>query len=176
VNTAKTKRLLAKISDIINSYSSHNMIIKTLAVSILTILLCSTVHADTVFKWDENGKTIYSQTPPPPGVEYEVITDNKKSTTNTGTEVANASANSSGDALKKSREDRAKKKTEKAVLAESNQIKEENCGIAKKNMESLNSHGQVTVKEGDVYRKLSEEERQTRIQDTQAQMDEFCQS
>ncbi len=150
------------------------MIIKTLVVTIFTILLCTSVHADTVFKWNENGKIIYSQTPPPPGVKYEVIVENKKSSTKSDTKVANTS--SSSEQLKNSREEREKKKTEKQVLAESNQIKDENCGIAKKNMESLTSHGQVTVKEGDIYRKLSEEERQSRIQDTEAQMKEFCQS
>ena len=150
------------------------MIIKTFAVSIFTILLCAAVQADTVFKWDENGKTIYSQTPPPPGVKYEIIVENKKSSPSSETKLASTS--SSKDGLKKSREDREKKKTEKQIMAESNQIKEENCGIAKKNMESLTSHGQVTVKEGDIYRKLSEEERQSRIQDTEAQMKEFCES
>ncbi len=43
-------------------------------------------------------------------------------------------------------------------------------------MESLTSRGQVTLKEGDIYRKLTEEERQAKIQETQSQVDEFCQS
>ena len=43
-------------------------------------------------------------------------------------------------------------------------------------MESLTSRGQVTLKDGDLYRKLTEEERQEKIKETQAQVDEFCQS
>lgn len=150
------------------------MIFKTLVVSVFTILLCTAVHADTVFKWNENGKTFYSQTPPPPGVEFEIIVKNKKSSSSVQTNFASAS--SSKHDSNKSSEEREQKKTEKEVLAESNQIKEENCGIAKKNLESLTSHGQVTVKEGDIYRKLSEDERQNRIEETEAQMQEYCQS
>ena len=41
-------------------------------------------------------------------------------------------------------------------------------------MESLTSRGQVTVKDGDVYRKLSEEERQAKIEETEEQVKEFC--
>ncbi len=66
-------------------------------------------------------------------------------------------------------------RTEKKILEESNRIKKENCAIAQKNMQSLSSRGQVTVKDGDIYRKLSEEERQSKIQKAQSNIKEYCQ-
>ena len=42
-------------------------------------------------------------------------------------------------------------------------------------MQSLSSRGQVTVKDGDIYRKLSEEERQSKIQEAQSNIKEYCQ-
>ncbi|MEJ2115903.1 MAG: hypothetical protein P8X88_07645, partial [Gammaproteobacteria bacterium] len=74
------------------------------------------------------------------------------------------------------REQRKQDEANKKALQESNKIKAENCAIAQKNLESLTSRGQVTVKDCDIYRKLSEEERQSRIQETQEQVSEFCNS
>ena len=45
---------------------------------------------------------------------------------------------------------------------------------AKNNLTSLTSHGQVTIKEGELYRKLTEEERQERIQTANANIEEYC--
>ncbi len=59
-------------------------------------------------------------------------------------------------------------------LTESNQIKQENCTQAKTNLTSLTSRGQVTLKEGDLYRKLTEEERQDRIKTANQSIEEFC--
>jgi hypothetical protein len=38
----------------------------------------------------------------------------------------------------------------------------------------LQSHGQISIKEGDTYRKLTEVERQVRISEAQGHIDEFC--
>ena len=121
--------------------------------------------------WSEDGKTIYSQTPPPPGVEFEIVIEEN---IGRSTSVAKAESSSS-NTFEKRREERQQKKSEKEVLEESNRIKQENCAIAQNNMDSLESRGQVTIKEGDIYRKLSEEERQGRIQETQSQVEEYCQ-
>ena len=131
-------------------------------------------NAGPVYKWNEEGKIIYSQTPPTSGVEYEVVFQDEAGKTS----VAKADAGSSdpGDSFEERREQRKQGGADKKVLQESNKIKAENCAIAKKNMESLTSRGQVTVKDGDIYRKLSEEERQAKIQETQEQVSEFCKS
>ena len=46
-----------------------------ISLTIMTLLLLSTVDAaSTAYKWiDGTGKTIYSQTPPPVGVPFEIV-------------------------------------------------------------------------------------------------------
>ena len=150
------------------------MVFKTLSVALLILAVSATAFATTVYKWDdENGKTIYSQTPPPPGIEFEIVVEKN---IGRSTSVAKAAPSSSGSTFEERREERLQKRQEKDVLEESNRIKQENCAIAQKNMESLTSRGQVTIKDGDIYRKLTEEERQGKIQETQDQIDEFCTS
>lgn len=149
------------------------MIKKTLIVTSIALLLCTVANAGPVYKWNEQGRVIYSQTPPAPGVEFEVVFQDE---TGRNTSVAKVDADStqSGDTFDERREKRKQTENDKKVMEESNKIKAENCEIATKNMQSLTSRGQVTVKDGDVYRKLSEEERQSKIQETQEQVTEYC--
>ncbi|MEM7402144.1 MAG: DUF4124 domain-containing protein [Pseudomonadota bacterium] len=150
------------------------MIAKILISLSLTLLLCTAALAGPVYKWTEDGRIIYSQTPPPPGIEFEVVFEEdigKKSTS-----VAKVDSDSSGgtSTFEERRDARKQNEAEKKVLEESNKIKAENCAIATKNMESLTSRGQVTIKDGDIYRKLTEEERQSKINETKEQVSEFC--
>ncbi len=146
------------------------MISKILYTVCLALSLVTLAHAGPVYKWNDEGRVIYSQTPPAPGIEYEVVYQDESGS---NTSVAKAETSSSDD-FDKRREERIEKKNDKKVQQESDKIKAENCAIASKNMESLTSRGQVTVKDGDIYRKLSEEERQTKIQETQEQVSEYC--
>lgn len=148
------------------------MITKTLTGILFALILCATAYAASVYKWNEDGRTIYSQTPPPPGVEFEIVIEKD---IGKSASVAKAEPSSSGSTFEERREQRLQKKNEQEVLEESNRIKQENCAIAQRNMQSLSSRGQVTIKEGDIYRKLTEEERQGRIQETQSQIEEYCQ-
>lgn len=146
------------------------MISKILYTVCLALSLVTLAHAGPVYKWNDEGRVIYSQTPPAPGIEYEVVYQDESGS---NTSVAKAETSSSDD-FDKRREERIEKKNDKKVQQESDKIKAENCAIASKNMESLTSRGQVTVKDGDIYRKLSEEERQAKIQETQEQVSEYC--
>ncbi|MFK7815870.1 MAG: DUF4124 domain-containing protein [Gammaproteobacteria bacterium] len=146
------------------------MISKSLFAVCLALSLVTLAYAGPVYKWSDEGRVIYSQTPPAPGVEFEVVYQDE---TGANTSVAKAETSSSDD-FDKRREERIEKKNDKQVQQESNKIKAENCTIASKNMESLTSRGQVTVKDGDIYRKLSEEERQAKIQETKEQVSEYC--
>ena len=148
------------------------MIAKTLITICFTFLLLAAAHAGPVYKWTEEGRIIYSQTPPAPGVPFEVVFEEEIGKTSVAT--ANSGSSSSSSTFEERREQRKQKELDKEVLEESNKIKAENCAIATKNMESLTSRGQVTVKDGDVYRKLSEEERQAKIEETEEQVKEFC--
>lgn len=149
-----------------------SMIKKILIFVLFALILSTTVSSATVYKWQEDGRMVYSQTPPPPGVEYEIVIN--KNIGNTS-DIAKVNSNKSDTTLDERQNQRKQEKTQKKLLEESNRIKQENCAIAKQNMESLTSRGQVTLKDGDIYRKLTEEERQAKIQETQVQLDEFCQ-
>ena len=141
-------------------------------LAIVSVLLFSAVNAaSTAYKWvDATGKTIYSQTPPPVGVPYQIVTQPDAQSSS----LTNNSASNLQDKVAKAQEARSQKKEEQQRLAESEQIKKENCNQANTNLTALTSRGQVTIKEGDLYRKLTEEERQAKIAEAQSQISEFC--
>ena len=136
------------------------------------VIASTQVYADTiVYKWfDGTGKVIYSQTPPPNGTPFEIV--ERKSPV-----VLDTSANNNQVAKTQTgnnQQSQAEKQQEQERLAQSEQIKQENCAQAQTNLSSLTSRGQVTIKEGDLYRKLTEEERQQRISQSEQQIAEFC--
>jgi len=135
----------------------------------LTLIFITTSANAQAYKWTSpTGSIIYSQTPPPIGTPYEVVDDASIASSNYG-----VSSTKSSQKYQYS-EEKQKQKTEQQQLAESNQIKQENCAQAKTNLTSLTSRGQVTIKEGELYRKLSEEERQDRIKSANQSIEEFC--
>lgn len=150
------------------------MIAKILIALSLTLLLSTTALAGPVYKWTEDGRIIYSQTPPRPGIEFEVVFEEDIGKKSTSVAKVDSDSTNSGSTFDERRDARKQSAAEKKVLEESNKIKAENCAIATKNMESLTSRGQVTIKDGDIYRKLTEEERQSKIDETKAQVTEFC--
>ena len=141
-------------------------------LAIAAVLLFSAVNAaSTAYKWvDATGKTIYSQTPPPVGVPYQIVEQPDAQSSS----LTSNSASSIQDQVAKAEEARLQKKEEQQRLAESDQIKQENCTQANTNLTALTSRGQVTIKEGDLYRKLTEEERQAKIAEAKSQISEFC--
>ncbi len=139
-------------------------------IALASIFIATNANAQA-YKWiSPTGNTIYSQTPPPIGTSFELVDDSSIASSNYDV--------SSTKDLKKnlisSREAREKKKAEQQQIAASNQIKRENCAQAKTNLTSLTSRGQVTIKEGELYRKLTEEERQDRIKSANQSIEEFC--
>jgi hypothetical protein len=139
-------------------------------IALASIFIATNANAEA-YKWiSPTGNTIYSQTPPPMGTPYELVNDASIASSNYGV----SSTKDLRKNLDTSREAREKKKNEQQQLAESNQIKQENCAQAKTNLTSLTSRGQVTIKEGELYRKLTEEERQDRIKTANQSIEEFC--
>ena len=134
-------------------------------------LATTAATAGTVYKWVDGTRTVYSQTPPPPGVKFEIVEEKRASVDTAG---AKDRTQRYGDAVESGQKRRDVEKMERERVAESNKIKEENCQIAKDNLSSLTSRGQVTIKEGELYRKLTEEERQERIKTAEQGVTEFC--
>ncbi len=149
----------------------QQMILKILIGAFVALSVSSAAYATTVYKWNDDGKIIYSQIPPPVGTKFEILIENN---IDKPTSVTKVESYYTGSSFEQRHKKRQQEKTELEVLEESNQIKKENCAIAQKNMESLSSRGQVTIKDGDIYRKLSEEERQVRIQESQSNIEEYC--
>lgn len=146
--------------------------IRQILVAATMLALVSIASAQTgAYKWtDEDGKTHYSQTPPPEtnAIRIEI-------------EPPPASANKPDEKLEQQMEDfdqrreaRKESEIEQAAAKDAAKAKEENCRRASDNLEMLERHGQVSLREGDDYRKLTEEERQAKISEAQAQRKEFC--
>lgn len=145
---------------------------QTTVTGIAIALICFTASVSAqAYKWtDPNGNVIYSQTPPPLGTPYELVDDNSIAASSFGV-AGTSNIQQNVDESQKAREE---KKAQEQLVAESKQIKKDNCTQAKTNLTALTSRGQVTIKEGDLYRKLTEEERQERIQQANSSIEEFC--
>ncbi|MGI9305566.1 MAG: DUF4124 domain-containing protein [Gammaproteobacteria bacterium] len=61
-----------------------------------------------------------------------------------------------------------------ALRAQDKKVREMNCKRASANLQALMSRGQISVKEGEEYRKLPEEERQAKIEESKGHIEEFC--
>lgn len=146
---------------------------KRLCLVMTALLLSFSVNAQ-IYKWvDENGQTHYSQTPPASGEAQQVDVPPPPP-------VDPEQAQEEVDALIEQQqaaeqaEQEARQKAEEE--AEQQAIREENCRIARQNLELYqnNPGRRVQDEDGNVTR-LREEDRQQKMQELQQQIDEFCQ-
>jgi hypothetical protein len=141
----------------------------------LTVILALPAHAAaTIYKWiDENGQTVYSETPPPPGVERMRI------------KGASPPAEDPDEVMKKlrgqvqtveqRRDDQNKTETDARADAERQKQIKENCEILRKNLAVLSSGRRIGEPQGDgnlAY--LDEEQRAARLKETQDRINEEC--
>ncbi|MET0066418.1 MAG: DUF4124 domain-containing protein [Candidatus Thiodiazotropha sp.] len=142
-----------------------------LALILIIILFTASTQADT-YRWvNEDGVVTYSQTPPPEGHAEKVKTRNTTS----------SDSAESGEKLKQLQqkladmdEDRALQKAEREEQAKDKAMREGNCQAARHNLEQLTALGNRLYKVGDDYLRLSEEERQARMQEAREQIKEYC--
>ncbi|MCU7816706.1 MAG: DUF4124 domain-containing protein [Candidatus Thiodiazotropha sp. (ex Rostrolucina anterorostrata)] len=136
------------------------------------IVLFSTAASAEIYRWvNEDGVVIFSQTPPP-GAKAETVKIRNSSP---------SSANDSEDRLKKlhqrladSEEDRGLKKAKQKEQAEDKARNKQNCNAARKNLEQLTALANRLYKVGDEYLRLTEEDRQKRMQQARDQIKEHC--
>jgi hypothetical protein len=141
---------------------------------IVAALLClaSVTHAE-IYKWvDENGNMQFSQFPPEDQVAEKIEI---KTTKPVDTEGAQKEI----DDLITSQQDAAKAAEESATAAEAAEqekaAKAENCRIAKANLTNYqNNPGRRVTDENGNITYIKEEDRQAKIKEFQAQIDEFC--
>jgi hypothetical protein len=142
-----------------------------LAVTLFLTLLATSASAET-YRWvNEDGVVTYSQTPPPDASAEKIKTY----------DTAPSDSQQSQQKLKDLRqrladmdEDRALKKAEAKKQAEDKALREKNCQAARHNLEQLTALGNRLYKVGDDYLRLTEEDRQSRMEDARSQIKEFC--
>lgn len=137
----------------------------TARVLVTTTLLCLMPLQGAVaaaYKWvDDKGETQYTQTPPT-ATKVEVI----KAPVSPSSDPAAASAQTGktepaepGDAAK----------------AEDAAIRAKNCTMARRNLDTLNNTGEVTVKDANgLLHSLTPEERKSRRKEAEKTIKEFC--
>lgn len=145
------------------------MVIRTASILALALFFTSAAEA-RMYRWvDDNGMTVYSQSPPPSGEATEI-----KVNTSTAAPSQKPATDSSPKAETAAPEKKAAGPTQ-AEIDESNRIKAENCKAATSNLKLYENLGNKLVKTPDgLYKRLTEEERQQKIQESKDVMSEFC--
>ena len=126
-----------------------------------------TVAEARMYKWvDKDGVVQYSQTLPPSGEAEEVKPPPKPSAPSQASQpepekMEQKSAESDGPTAEE--------------IAESDKIKQENCGIARSNLDLYTNLGRKLVKTPDgLYKRYTEEERQAEIVKAKEAIKEYC--
>lgn len=147
---------------------------------ITALLLSSPAHAEDVYKWvNEDNEVQYTQMPPPHGIKAIRIQSKAPAFKDSADAVPDEAAAppDTGQAAEvtpdaETGEEQAETPDRTDVLARASQ---ENCEKARRNLTNLN-RGNVRLRtsSGEVIR-LTEEERQQKIVETNAQIELFCQ-
>ena len=143
-----------------------------LVIASITLSICLNIYsADNIskvtYKWvDEQGVTQYTERPPQSRA-YEKITVNASG----GKEITSVTEE---EAITKTK---VGGETKSDTLDEILKANERNCKIAKQNMEVLMKVAKIRVSDAEgENRILSTEEKQARIDETQKQLDIYCNS
>lgn len=146
------------------------MVIRAVTLLILTLFWLGAAEA-RMYRWvDENGVTVYSQSPPVQGQAEEV-----KVHTSTAPPASRTSPPDNGKQADTGNDPATENGPSKQEIAESNRIKAENCKAARHNLDLYQNLGNRLVKTPDgLYKRLTEEQRQEKIQQNQDLIKEYC--
>lgn len=144
-----------------------------LSIFVLSLGLGSYTQAAT-YKWtDEQGNVIYSQQPPAEkDKEYQRMRGLPKSTSGSSSRYkssTDSSAESSASESGGSDDSSASKET----TAKAKETREKNCAAAKSNLELYTTYRRFPDKDGNMTR-MDDNERQKRIQESEQQIQDFC--
>ncbi|MFV1972589.1 MAG: DUF4124 domain-containing protein [Thiohalobacterales bacterium] len=154
--------------------------IRYLPLTCVLLALASGLHAaskDVIFKWiDDNGAVHYTQVPPQDR-EYETL----KQVGAPGTAPAEKPASVRSDlqkqveAMDKAQEERAEAKNQMEQQDRIRERRKKNCEISNRNLANLHQTGNriFMTPDGEVMR-LTDEERQRRIDEANRQIEENC--
>jgi hypothetical protein len=145
------------------------------------LLLSSPAHAEDVYKWvNKDNEVQYTQMPPPHGIKAIRIQSKAPAAVESNDVAAAPDDEASPADTEQAAEDMPGAETgeEQAETPDRNEVlsraSQENCEKARRNLENLN-RGNVRLRtsSGEVIR-LTEEERQQKIVETNAQIELFC--
>ena len=141
-------------------------------LAMLTLISSAPLGAKT-YRWvDENGVTVYSQSPPKSGQATEIKPPPPPAVSS---ETARRRLDQQRQTLEDLREDRDLKKEEAKKGQEERAIQENNCAAARNNLQRLIESVRSRWKTADGnYERLPEEERQKRIKTAEDQIKEYC--
>ncbi|MES9972594.1 MAG: DUF4124 domain-containing protein [Candidatus Thiodiazotropha sp.] len=135
------------------------------------LLFINLVAAET-YRWvNEDGVVTYSQTPPP-NVDAETV--NIKTPPASSADDSKKRLEELRQKLADSAEDRALKKAQKQEQAEIKAENKKNCSTARKNLEQLTALANRLYKTEDGYVRLTEEDRQQKMQQAREQIKKYC--
>lgn len=130
--------------------------------------------AKDVYKWvNDAGEVQYTQLPPPNGIEATRVQSGPPPADNPA--AINADLEAQVEAMDERIEDRATAARKSELEAEIERVTRNNCETAKKNLALLQQGGvkRYRTGEGEIIR-LTEEDRQQRIDEANSQIQEFC--
>ena len=159
------------------THAKQPEIARILLLGLSLMLACTTSVADSankIYKWaDQNGSIQYTQFPPPPGIQVLEITSAPPPADDPATESARLQQET--EALDERMEERQKAEAQAELRDKNKEIRRQNCMAARKNLASLHQGGikRYRMPDGTVMH-LTEEERQKRIAETEAQIAENC--
>jgi muconolactone delta-isomerase len=119
---------------------------------------------------DENGQVHYTQTQPPAGVQGETIKPPPK----VDTEGAVRDLKAREEGFTKRLDDQGKAKEEADKQAGETADKAKFCAELREELRGLQESQRIFTGEGESRRRLSEEERQARIKESQDKLDKDC--
>jgi hypothetical protein len=147
------------------------MIRQTLLV-LLACLLTAAPAAAKTYRWvNEEGVTVYSQTPPPSG-EAEVVKPPPPPPT--GAE-SRTPMEERLEAIEARRAEQEKRAQERARAEAEQERRRVNCQTARRNLEALQGPPRrLYATAGGEFERFTEEERQARIEEAREQIEYFC--
>jgi hypothetical protein len=131
-------------------------------------------NTDKIYKWvDQNGAIQYTQFPPPSGIEVLEIRNAPPPADDPAAERARLQQET--EALDERMEERKEAAARAEQQAKNRKIRQENCVVARKNLSELQQGGikRYRLPDGTVLR-LTEEDRQKRIAEAEAEIAENC--
>lgn len=147
--------------------------VKLFLSAVLVSCMCAPSSA-RVYRWvDENGVTVYSQTPPPAGDWDRLKT--RPGPPATDQEAARERLKTRIEESLDAEQERQRAAEEQAKKAEKEAKREQSCNAARQNLETLQNLGTRMVRTPDGrHLRLSEEEVAAKIDEAQRQIKEYC--